>query len=91
MFATRSLLKRALYAGTFDPPSSGHLDIIKRALNICDTLVVGLAHNPLKKPIFTYEERVNLLEKITNDKDRIQIVKVEGLLADFISKEDIDF
>ena len=87
-----SQLRRALYAGTFDPPSKGHLDIIKRALQICDKLVIGLAHNPLKKPIFTYEERKDLLNKVTNgSSERIEIRKVEGLLADFISDENIDF
>ena len=58
-------LRKALYPGSFDPPSSGHLDIIKRALSICDTLVVGIAHNPMKKPMFSYEERKILLKKIT--------------------------
>ena len=77
--------RKALYPGSFDPPSSGHLDIIKRALTICDTLVVGIGHNPMKKPMFTYEERKNLLKKITKEHgDRVQIEKIEGLLADFI-------
>ena len=56
-FIEKSLAKRALYAGSFDPPSSGHLDIIKRALKICDTLIVCIAYNPLKKSVFSYEER----------------------------------
>ena len=82
----------ALYPGSFDPPSSGHLDIIKRALTICDTLVVGIGHNPMKKPMFTYEERKRLLLKITEEHgDRIKVHKVEGLLADFIIDNDIDF
>ena len=63
-----SFLKKALYAGSFDPPSQGHLDIIQRGLKICDKLIVGIALNPLKKPIFSFEERKRLLEKITADK-----------------------
>ena len=81
-----------MYPGSFDPPSSGHLDIIKRALTICDTLVVGIGHNPMKKPMFTYEERKIMLKKITeDDQDRIEVRKIEGLLADFIVDNDIDF
>ena len=68
----KSLAKRALYAGSFDPPSSGHLDIIKRALKICDTLIVGIAYNPMKKSVFSYEEREYLLKKMTGtDGDKI--------------------
>ena len=60
--------KTALYAGSFDPPSSGHLDIMERALSICDKLIVGVAINPMKKPIFGFEDRKRLIEKISNDK-----------------------
>ena len=68
----KSLVKRALYAGSFDPPSSGHLDIIKRAIRICDTLIVGIAYNPMKKSVFSYEEREQLLMKMTGaDGDKI--------------------
>ena len=84
--------RKALYPGSFDPPSSGHLDIIKRALTICDTLVVGIGHNPMKKAMFSYEERKVLLQKITKEHgDRVQIQKIEGLLADFIQDNHIDF
>ena len=80
----------ALYAGSFDPPSSGHLDIINRALGICDELVVGIATNPMKNPIFSYDERKHLLEKISQS-DRVRVTMVEGLLAEFIKANDIDF
>ena len=85
-------MKNALYAGSFDPPSSGHLDIITRALNLCDTLTIGVALNPMKTPIFTFEERREMLKKITfKQKCRITISRVDGLLADFIEENKIDF
>jgi len=55
-FAKR--LRTALYAGTFDPPSTGHLDVIKRGLTLCDKLYVGIATNTSKKPIFSLEHRI---------------------------------
>ena len=58
-------LKTGLYAGTFDPPTSGHLDIINRGASLCDKLYVGIAINTNKKPIFPTERRIELLEKIT--------------------------
>ena len=84
--------KIGLYAGSFDPPSSGHLDIIERGLNVCDQLIVGVAINPLKRPIFSFEERKRLLEQITeNHQDKIKVDRVEGLLADYITDNKIDF
>ena len=85
-------MKNALYAGSFDPPSSGHLDIITRALNLCDTLTIGVALNPMKTPIFSYEERKAMLKKITSKHNgRIKVTCVDGLLADFIEENKIDF
>ena len=57
--------RTAIYAGSFDPPSSGHLDIIERALKICDKLIIGIGVNPTKRPVFTFEERKSLLDRIT--------------------------
>ena len=56
-----------LYAGSFDPPSIGHLDIIKRGCTLCDKLYVGIAINPEKNPLFTNEHRMDLLTKITKN------------------------
>ena len=58
-------MRTAIYAGSFDPPSSGHLDVIERALKICDKLIIGIAINPMKRPVFTFEERKSLLDRIT--------------------------
>jgi cytidyltransferase-like protein len=62
-----SVHRKALYAGTFDPPSCGHLDIISRALNLCDNLVIAVAINPSKKPMFLVEERVDLIRRMVKE------------------------
>ena len=85
-------IRSGIYAGSFDPPSSGHLDIIRRGTNLCDKLYVGIAINSAKKPIFSVEHRERLLGKITNRfGEKVEIVRVEGLLADFVELNDIDF
>ena len=67
-------VRKGLYAGSFDPPSKGHLDIIQRGVTLCDKLVVGVATNAQKRPIFSTEERINFLRKITAKyEDKIEI------------------
>lgn len=82
--------RKALYAGSFDPPTSGHLDIIKRGLQLCDKLYVGIAINQAKKPIIPYTEREKLIQKITKDLN-VEVVFIEGLLADYVHEKEIDF
>ena len=85
-------LKTGLYAGTFDPPTSGHLDIIDRGAKLCDKLYVGIAINTRKKPIIPLERRQELLEKITTKhKDIVEVVPIEGLLSDYARANKIDF
>ncbi len=60
-------MKIALYPGTFDPITKGHMDVISRALRIFDKLVIGVASNPAKKPMFTFEERIDLVKKIIEE------------------------
>ena len=79
-------MKIALYPGTFDPITKGHLDVINRALRIFDRLVVAVALNPWKKPLFSFEERVEMAkEVIGNSKDieRIEVTGFEALTVDF--------
>jgi len=81
-----------LTAGSFDPPSSGHLDIIQRALGLCDKLHIGIGINSSKKPIFTVDERKELLKKITyKHRDSVEIHTVDGLVTDYAQNEKIDF
>lgn len=74
---------RAIYPGSFDPVTYGHLDIIKRSCKIVDELVVGVLNNKAKTPLFSVEERVKMLEEATKDIENIRIVPFEGLLVEF--------
>jgi pantetheine-phosphate adenylyltransferase len=76
-------MKRAVYAGSFDPVTLGHLDIIKRSSLIFDEIIVGVLHNSAKSPLFSVEERVNMLEEATTDIRNCRIQSFSGLLVDF--------
>jgi pantetheine-phosphate adenylyltransferase len=73
----------AIYPGTFDPLTNGHLSIIKRALKIFDKLVVAILINPNKSPLFTLEERISMLEEIFKNEVNIEIDSFNGLLIDY--------
>ena len=70
-------------AGTFDPPSLGHLDIIQRASKLCEHLTIAIAVNPAKQAAFTVEERMEMLQSITSPLSNIKIVAFTGLVAHF--------
>ncbi|GAA05280.1 pantetheine-phosphate adenylyltransferase [Photobacterium leiognathi] len=74
---------RVIYPGTFDPITNGHLDLIERAAAMFDHVIVGVAFNPSKKPLFDLNERVELAGKITQHLDNVEIVGFSGLLVDF--------
>lgn len=76
----------AVYPGTFDPLTNGHLDLIRRACRLCSHIVVGVAANPKKQPLFSLDERVELIREVIQDNDLDQTVEVigfSGLLVDF--------
>ncbi len=73
----------AVYPGSFDPVTYGHLDIIKRASKISDKLIVGVLRNNSKRGLFTIEERVELLQEVTKDISNVEIKSFDGLLVDF--------
>lgn len=73
----------AIYPGSFDPPTRGHEDLIRRALGLADRLIVAVAINPNKAPLFSVEERLRLLEAAIGPEPRIQLASFSGLLADF--------
>ncbi|WP_092924376.1 pantetheine-phosphate adenylyltransferase [Romboutsia hominis] len=83
-------IRKAIFAGSFDPITNGHLDIICRASKIFDELRIGVLHNPNKKGMFTFEERVELIEKCTNHLDNIKIVSFNGLLVNYCEEHGID-
>lgn len=74
---------RAVYPGSFDPVTFGHLDIIERGARIADELIVGVLNNNAKSPLFSLEERVRMLEEVTRDYHNVRIMPFEGLLVDF--------
>ncbi|MCR4751257.1 MAG: pantetheine-phosphate adenylyltransferase [Eubacterium sp.] len=73
----------AVYPGTFDPVTFGHLDIIRRAAVLYDKLIIGVLHNSEKTPLFSVEERVNILTKATEDIANVEVRSFEGLSVDF--------
>lgn len=86
---------KAIYAGSFDPFTTGHLDIIKRSLGICTQLIIGIGVNPAKKTLFSAEERVDMIQGVlidelsvveTNKVSVFMPVAFEGLLVDFAKK-----
>ncbi|MCI9475420.1 pantetheine-phosphate adenylyltransferase [Anaerovoracaceae bacterium 41-7] len=84
------MTKKALYTGSFDPMTNGHLDIITRASKMFDELVVGVIVNPNKNPLFTREERVAMIKEVTAQLDNVRVDSFEGLLADYVNKNQFD-
>jgi pantetheine-phosphate adenylyltransferase len=79
--------KTAIYPGSFDPITNGHLDLIQRGLKIFDEIIVAIAVNPVKQPLFTIEERVDLIREVLKDQPRVRIDHFTGLLVDFVRRQ----
>ncbi len=79
----------ALYPGTFDPVTRGHMDIIKRASKIYDEVVVGVAHSGGKKPLFSVRERVSMLVKASSRIKNVRVKDFDGLVVDYAKKNKI--
>lgn len=77
---------KALYAGSFDPLTCGHSNLIERAAKICDQLVVGVIRNPQKTPYFTAEERVEMIREAMKDIPNVTVDSFEGLLAEYVNR-----
>ena len=77
---------RAVYPGTFDPVTYGHIDLIKRARRIFDEVIVAVAHNPGKGPLFTVEERVELLRRATRSMRGVAIDHFDSLVVDYVRR-----
>ena len=82
---------RAIYPGSFDPVTYGHMDIIRRSSNITDELIVGVLNNNAKMPLFSVEERVKMLKEVTSSLTNVTIVPFDGLLVDFARQMKADF
>ena len=79
-------MKTWICPGSFDPVTSGHLDIIQRAAKRCDKLIVAIGVNDKKVPSFSTEERLGMLEKVTSDIDNVEVDVFSGLLVDYAKK-----
>ncbi len=83
-------MRTAIYPGSFDPVTCGHLDIIRRASKLFDKLIVLVSVNPLKTTCFTAEERVNMIKQVTRDLPNIEVDSDNGLLIDYFNKKNAD-
>lgn len=80
-------MKIAVYPGTFDPVTNGHLDIIKRALKIFDKLIIAVGNNPQKKTLFSIKERVEMLKEVIKKYKNVEVEAFSGLLWEFMKKK----
>src|SRR6202008_4987327 len=80
-------MRRAIYPGSFDPVTNGHLDVVERAGKLFDEVIVAVAHNDEKQPLFSLEERLDLLKQTVGKIDNVRIAQFEGLLIEFARAE----
>ena len=81
-------MKTAIYPGSFDPVTLGHYDIIERSSKIFDKLIVGVLNNSAKSPLFSVEERVNMLKDVTSHFPNVEVQSFAGLLIEFVRSND---
>jgi pantetheine-phosphate adenylyltransferase len=82
------MAKKAVYPGTFDPPTYGHLDLIKRASRIFDEVIVVVAHSEDKNPLFSVGERVNMVKEVIGDIGNVKVDDCDYLIVDYLKKID---
>src|SRR5438874_733132 len=82
-----SQMRRAIYPGSFDPVTNGHLDVIERAQKLFDEVIVAVAHNDEKQPLFSLKERLSLLRETAGKIDDVRIADFNGLLVEFAKAE----
>ncbi|MBE7719717.1 MAG: pantetheine-phosphate adenylyltransferase, partial [Lacrimispora celerecrescens] len=83
-------MRKAVYPGSFDPVTFGHLDIIERSARMSDHLIIGVLNNNSKTPLFSVEERVNMLKSLTRDLKNVEVTAFGGLLVDFVRANQAD-
>jgi pantetheine-phosphate adenylyltransferase len=81
----------AIYPGTFDPITNGHADIVRRALGLFDRVVVALADNPRKRPLFSVAERKRMIRQTLGSDDRVEVDSFNGLLVDYVRRRGAKF
>ena len=83
-------MKKALYAGSFDPLTCGHYDLILRSSKLCEQLVVGVINNPSKHPMFLAEERAEMIRQCVRNLGNVTVDSFSGLLADYVNQNNFD-
>ena len=83
-------MRTAVYPGSFDPVTLGHYDIIERTAKMVDKLIIGVLNNKAKCPLFSAQERVNMLKEVTSSLPNVEIQSFEGLLIDFVRRSHAD-
>ena len=83
------MCQRAIYPGSFDPVTYGHIDLIKRAQEIFSEVIVAVAHNPHKQPLFSVKERVRMLKVATSGMKGVEVSDFNGLVVDYARKQKI--
>jgi len=81
-------MKRAIYPGSFDPITNGHISILRRGLEIFDEVIVAVAKNPGKKDLFTLEERLDIIQQVVGHMKGVQVDSFDGLLVDYVINQD---
>ncbi|TSA32778.1 MAG: pantetheine-phosphate adenylyltransferase [Verrucomicrobiaceae bacterium] len=81
--------RRAIYPGSFDPVTFGHLDVISRASHLFDSVIVAVATGEGKKPLFSVADRIAMLKESTSDNSAVEVVSLDGLLVDFARKRNV--
>jgi pantetheine-phosphate adenylyltransferase len=81
-------MRRAIYPGSFDPVTNGHVDVIERARKLFDEVIVAVAFNDQKQPYFTLEERLEFLRRVTRSIEGVKIAPLDGLLVDFAVEQE---
>ena len=84
-------MRTAIFPGSFDPLTLGHLDLIERARKLCDTLVVGVLYNPDKSSFFAPQQRVDMIHRALGEKDNVRVVRFAGLMVELARQERASF
>ena len=85
----KKMCQKAIYPGSFDPVTYGHIDLIKRAQEIFSEVIVAVAHNPFKKPLFSVKERVEMLTRVTEGFSGIEVVDFDALVVNFAKQHKV--
>ena len=80
-------MRKAIYPGSFDPLTFGHIDVVERAVKIFDKVIVAVAKNPDKAPLFTLQERVAMIQEVTKNQPKVEVDAFDGLLVEYAEKK----